>query len=62
MSDVVPIHAKRRPKRERADDAHRTVQRGGRTLHVYGSGEDCKVFELPQRKSPGPTPGDTPAA
>ena len=38
------------------------VQRGGRTFHVYASGEDHKVFELPHGKSPDETSGGTPAA
>jgi hypothetical protein len=46
----------------RDGEAFRIVQRGGRTFHVYGSGEDHKVVELPQRKNPGETSGGTPAA
>jgi hypothetical protein len=46
----------------RDGEAFRIVQRGGRTFHVYGSGEDHKVFELPHGKSPDPTSGGTPAA
>jgi hypothetical protein len=46
----------------RDGEAFRIVQRGGRTFHVYGSGEDHKVFELPHRKSPDTTSGGTPAA
>jgi hypothetical protein len=62
MSDVVSIHAKRLAKRERGDDALETVQRGGRTFHAYGSGEDGNVFELPQRKAPDSPWDATPAA
>ena len=46
----------------RDGDAFRIVQRGGRTFHVYASGEDRKVFELPHGKNPGATSGGTPAA
>ncbi len=46
----------------RDGDAFRIVQRGGRTFHVYASGEDHKVFELPHGKSPDETSGGTPAA
>ena len=46
----------------RDGEAFRIVQRGGRTFHVYASGEDHKVFELPERKTPGSTSGGTPAA
>jgi hypothetical protein len=68
--------ARRRPKGERTEylnrtghagdgEAFRIVQRGGRTFHVYGSGEDHKVFELPNDMTSSgfdmPTDG-TPAA
>jgi hypothetical protein len=46
----------------RDGEAFRIVQRGGRTFHVYASGEDRKVFELPHGKSPDATSGGTPAA
>jgi hypothetical protein len=46
----------------RDGEAFRIVQRGGRTFHVYASGEDHKVFELPHGKSPDETSGGTPAA
>lgn len=46
----------------RDGEAFRIVQRGGRTFHVYGSGEDHKVFELPHGKRPDGTSGGTPAA
>jgi hypothetical protein len=46
----------------REGEAFRIVQRGGRTFHVYGSGEDHKVFELPHGKNPDATSGGTPAA
>jgi hypothetical protein len=46
----------------RDGEAFRIVQRGGRTFHVYGSGEDHKVFELPHGKAPDSTSGGTPAA
>ena len=46
----------------RDGEAFRIVQRGGRTFHVYASGEDHKVFELPYGKSPDETSGGTPAA
>jgi hypothetical protein len=46
----------------RDGEAFRIVQRGGRTFHVYVSGEDHKVFELPRGKTPGATSGGTPAA
>jgi hypothetical protein len=49
----------------RDGEAFRIVQRGGRTFHVYDSGEDHKVFELPHGNKPTgsetPTCG-TPAA
>jgi hypothetical protein len=49
----------------RDGEAFRIVQRGGRTFHVYDSGEDHKVFELPHGNKPTgsetPTSG-TPAA
>ena len=42
------------------------VQRGGRTFHVYGTGEDHKVYELPHasKKATGTVSdsGGTPAA
>lgn len=42
------------------------VQRGGRTFHVYGTGTDHKVYELPNasKKATGTAPdtGGTPAA
>jgi hypothetical protein len=42
------------------------VQRGGRTFHVYGTGADHKVYELPHasKKATGPASdtGGTPAA
>src|SRR5919202_6442963 len=46
----------------RDGEAFRIVQRGGRTFHVYGSGKDHKVFELPHGKRPDATSGGTPAA
>jgi hypothetical protein len=46
----------------RDGEAFRIVQRGGRTFHVYASGEDHKVFELPHGKGPDETSGGTPAA
>ena len=46
----------------RDGEAFRIVQRGGRTFHVYGSGEDHKVFALPHGKTPDETSGGTPAA
>jgi hypothetical protein len=49
----------------RDGEAFRIVQRGGRTFHVYDSGEDHKVFELPHGNKPtgSETPtGGTPAA
>jgi hypothetical protein len=50
----------------RDGEAFRIVQRGGRTFHVYGTGHDHEVFQLPHdTKSvtvPVPTTGGTPAA
>jgi hypothetical protein len=46
----------------RDGEAFRIVQRGGRTFHVYGSGKDHKVFELPHGKGSDATSGGTPAA
>ena len=75
MSEVVSIHSARsassvqrgstdplvnRTRDARHCEASRIVQRGGRTFHVYDSGED-NVFELPTR-NPASTWGGTPAA
>ena len=42
------------------------VQRGGRTFHVYGTGKDHKVYELPHASKAAtgtvPDSGGTPAA
>jgi hypothetical protein len=46
----------------REGEAFRIVQRGGRTFHVYDTGKDHKVFELPHGKGPDATSGGTPAA
>ena len=46
----------------RDGEAFRIVQRGGRTFHVYATGKDHKVFELPHGKGPDATSGGTPAA
>jgi hypothetical protein len=46
----------------RDGEAFRIVQRGGRTFHVYATGKDHKVFELPHGKGPDATSGGAPAA
>jgi hypothetical protein len=50
----------------RNGEAFQIVQRGGRTFHVYDTGADHKVYELPHasKKATGPASdtGGTPAA
>jgi hypothetical protein len=46
----------------RDGEAFRIVQRGGRTFHVYETGKDHKVLELPHGKGSDATSGGTPAA
>jgi hypothetical protein len=69
--------ARKRPKGEqsheylnrtgnaRDGEAFSIVQRGGRTFHVYGTGEDREVFELQHGSTPtgsGSPTGGLPAA